>query len=85
MINLIVEVEKSGETCDKDGCHPVSSIETSNNTYPQTMHDLVQASKCDSTILGSSKTYEGVEALQLLSMVMLGFHDSGKPSELSQI
>ena len=41
--NLIFEVEKSGETCDTNGCHPVRSIETSNNSYPQTMHDLVQA------------------------------------------
>jgi len=54
--NMIVEDEKSGEICDRDGCHLLSSFEIKNNSYPQTIHDLVQASKCDSTILKSSRT-----------------------------
>lgn len=49
--NLIVEVEKSGDTCDEDGCHRVRSFEIRNNSYPQTIHDLVQDSIRDSTIL----------------------------------
>lgn len=49
------EVEESCQTIDKDGCHPMSSghIETDGSNYPHTMHNLVQSSKCDFTILES--------------------------------
>jgi len=56
-----------------------------NINYPQTMHDIVQASKYDSTILISFTTRQGVEALQLLLMVMWGSCDSDTPPKLSQI
>ena len=83
--NMIVEVENSNETSDKDGFHPVRSSEINNNSYPQTMCDSIQASKCNSTIVEISGTYQGVEALQLLLMVMLGSHNSSKPLELIHI
>jgi len=35
--NLIVEAKKSGETSDRDGCHPESSFGINNNSYTQTM------------------------------------------------
>ena len=38
---IVVEAEKFGGTCDKDGCHPESSFEIRNNFQPQTMNDLV--------------------------------------------
>lgn len=49
------------------------------------MHDLVQSSKYDFTILESYGTCQAVEALQLLLMVMLGSRNSSKPPELSEI
>ena len=49
------------------------------------MHDMIQYSKCDSTILGSSRNYKELEALQLPLMVMSGSHNSGKVLELNQI
>ena len=49
------------------------------------MHDMVQASNYNSTILESSGMYEEVEALQRLLMVMSGPRDSGKPPEPHQI
>ena len=54
--NLVVQVEKSNEISDRDGCHPMRNgfIETSGSSYPQTMHDLIQSSKHNSTILESS-------------------------------
>ena len=82
---IVVETEKSGETCDIDGSHLTNNFEISNNDHPQTMHCLVQASKCDSTILESSRTCQGVEALQLLLMVMSGYRDSSKSLELNLI
>ena len=60
-------------------------IETNGSSYPQTMHDLVQSSKCDFTILGNFGTCQGVEALQLLLMVMSISHNFGKPPKLNQI
>ena len=87
LINLVVEVKKSSIIYDRDGSYSMSSglTETSTNNYPQTMHDLVQASKCNYTILGISKTFQGVEALQISLMVMLGSRNSCKPPKLSQI
>lgn len=58
---------------------------TSNSSYPQTMHDLVQAPQCASTILGSSETCQGVESLQISLRLILGSRESGKPPVLSQI
>lgn len=81
---IVVEVEIFDETCDGDGCHPKWSFEISNYNHPQTMQDVVQDSKFDSTILESSGTYHGVEALQILLMIMSGPHDSGKPPKLNQ-
>lgn len=77
--NLVEQVVKFNQISDKDGCHQVSSclIEINNSSYPHTMHDLVQSSKCDFTILESSGTYQGVEALQLPLMVMSTSRDSG--------
>lgn len=85
--NLVVEVEKSSEVSDRDGCHPIrnSLIETNGNNYPHTIHDLVQPSKCDSTIFEISKNCDGFEALQLPLMVMSRSHDFDKPPELRQI
>lgn len=56
--NMVVDFEKSVEISEKDGCHLVSSglIETSGSIYRHTMHDLIQLSECDFTILESSKT-----------------------------
>ena len=60
------------EACDKDGCHLVGSglIENGSSSYPHTMHDLVQSSKCDFTIMEIYWNCQGVEALQLSLMVM---------------
>lgn len=80
---MVVEAKKYSERYDGDGCHPKRNFEISNKNHPQTMHDLVQASKCDSTILDSSETCQGVEALQLLLMVMPGSHNSGKCPEIN--
>jgi len=55
--NQLAEIEKYGETYDKDDCHFERSFEISNNSHPQAIHDLVQASKYDSAILESSGTY----------------------------
>ena len=83
MRNLVVQVKKSGKICDRDGCYPMSSglTKTRNNSYPQTMHDLVQASNYDSTILESFGMYQGVEALQRPLLVMSRPRDSSKPAE----
>jgi len=67
------------ETCDRDGCHQERSFEISRNNHPKAMHDFIQVSKCDSTILKCSRMCQGVEALQHLSMVMSRFCDFGKP------
>lgn len=55
--NLVVEVEESSQTNEKYGFHRVSSgiIETSGSSYPHTMHDPVQSSKCNFTILKVSR------------------------------
>lgn len=86
--NLVVEVVRSYQINDRDGYHLVSSgpIEIKGCTYPHTyMHDIIQSSKCDFTILESFGTCQEVEALQLLLMVMSGSHDSDKIPELIQI
>lgn len=81
--NQLVEAEKSGETYDRDGFHPKSSFEISNNSHPQSMHDLVHASEYDYVILESSGTYQGIKALQHPLMVILGPRKSGKPPKLN--
>jgi len=43
--NHLPKAKKSGEICDRDGCHPEKSFEISTNNHPQVMHDLVQTSK----------------------------------------
>ena len=62
--NQLVEAKTFGSTYDRDGCHPKSSFEISNNINPQSMHDLVHASKYDSVIMESFGTCQGVEELQ---------------------
>ncbi len=71
--------------CDRDFCHPKRRFEISNNTHPQAMHDLVHIPRCNFSILESSGTCQGVEALQHSLMVMLGPRDSGKPIKSNQI
>jgi len=85
--NLVVEVEKYGKICDRDGCYPMSRnhTEINNSSYPQTMHDLVQDSKLDSTILECYGSFQVVKALQIPFMVMQGSHDFGKIYELNHI
>ncbi len=83
--NQLVEVEKYGETCDRDGCHLESSFEINKNNHTQAMHDLVHASKCDFVILERFETCQGVEALHRPLMVMLGPRNSDKPLEPNQI
>lgn len=83
---LVVEVEKFGQVSDRDGCNSVriGIIETNGSKYICTMHDLVQSSRCDFTILEIFGTFQEVETFQISLMVMLGYHNSDKPLELSQ-
>lgn len=73
------------EAYDRDGCHPKRSFEISNNNHPQDMHDLVHISKYNFSILDSFKTCQVFKALQHQLMLMLGPHDSGKPTKPNQI
>lgn len=84
---MIVEIEKSSKISDSDGSYLIRSslTKTKNRNYPQAMHDMVQASKCDSTILWSFGTCKGVEALQHQLMFMSGSRNSIKPLELDHI
>lgn len=84
---MVVLVEKSNEISGRDGCNPVGNgfIETSGSSYPQTMHDLIQSSKHNFTILESFGTFQGVEAPQIMLMVMSRSCNSGNPPEISQI
>ena len=71
--NLVVEIVKSDQINDKYGCHLVSRglIEIIGSYYPHTMHDLIQSSECDFTILESFRNFQEVKALQLPLMVKL--------------
>lgn len=85
--NLVIEVLKYNKINDRDGFHLVSSgpIEIISNNYLHTMHDMIQSSKFDFSILESTRICQEVEALQLLLMVMSISRDSGKIPELGQI
>ena len=77
--------ENFDEACDRDGCHPKRSFEINSNNHPQAMHDLVHISKCNFSILESSKTCQGVNARQHPLMVMSRPRDSSKPVKPNQI
>lgn len=82
----LAKTENFDEACDKYRCHPKRSFEISNNIDPQAMHDLVHISKWKFSILETSGTCQGVEALHCLLMVMSGPCDSGKllkPNKIS--
>ena len=60
-------------------------VEVIDDSCPRTMHDLIQSSKCDFTILESSDTCQKVEELKLPLMVMSRSRGSGKIPKLSHI
>lgn len=87
MSNLVAEVVKSGQIKDRDGYDLVSSgpVEITGSNYLHTMHDLIQSSKCDFTILENFGTCEEIEELQPPLMVISGSRDSSNIYKLSQI
>jgi len=65
--NLFLEDLNSNLISDIDGFHldnsdPVTII---GGSFPHTMHDVIQSSKCDSIIFEISRTYQEVKARQL--------------------
>lgn len=60
-------------------------IEIIDGSSPYTMHNMIQSSKWNSTIIESHGSHYEVEALQILLMVMSGSHDSGKDCKPNHI
>ena len=78
--NMFVGFEKPDQINYVDGFHLDSSylLEINGSSYPHTMHDLIQSSKCNPAILEHSGTCLKVEEIQLPLMVMLGSCNSSK-------
>lgn len=85
--NLFFEDVNFDQISDVDGSHLDSSdlVEITDGSCPYTMHDPIQSSKGNFIFLESFGTHQGLEALQLLLMVMSSSCDSSKIPEISQI
>ncbi len=87
MSNLFVYFLKYDQDNDVDCFHVNISdlVHLTDSSFPHAIHNLAQVSKCNYLTFESSEICEGVEALQILLMVMLSYHNINEIPKQCQI